>query len=132
MRKDGLHGGYFHHKIRQPVSGEIFLVGDSAGMCFPATGEGIRQVIFFGGLCGRILKRALNKQISIEQARKLYIDEVKERSKYYGMLYNFQRMLIRAPNFVVESTARFGKKHFDWFWRQYLNTTDYYEQSKLS
>jgi flavin-dependent dehydrogenase len=37
----------------------VFCVGDSAGHCFPLSGEGIRTAFYFGVACGRELAGVL-------------------------------------------------------------------------
>ena len=37
----------------------MFFVGDSAGHCFPLSGEGIRTAFYFGIACGRELRAVL-------------------------------------------------------------------------
>ena len=46
-------GNWFPHRLRRAAEGGVFFVGDSAGHCFPLSGEGIRTAFYFGIACGR-------------------------------------------------------------------------------
>jgi len=50
-------GNWIPHQMRDAVDGEIFMVGDSAGHCYPTTAEGIRPAIYYGLALGRELRR---------------------------------------------------------------------------
>jgi flavin-dependent dehydrogenase len=53
-------GNWFPHRLRTAVEEGVFCVGDSAGHCFPLSGEGIRTAFYFGVACGRELGAALD------------------------------------------------------------------------
>ena len=55
-----LHGGFFPSRLRDPIAGSVFLVGDAAGQCLPLTGEGIRPALVFGQAAGRLARRVLD------------------------------------------------------------------------
>ena len=52
-------GNWFPHRLRAPVENGVFFAGDSAGHCFPLSGEGIRTAFYFGIACGRELRAVL-------------------------------------------------------------------------
>ena len=52
-------GNWFPHALRPAAEDGVFFVGDSAGHCFPLSGEGIRTAFYFGIACGRELRRVL-------------------------------------------------------------------------
>jgi flavin-dependent dehydrogenase len=52
-------GNWFPHRLRPAVEDEVFFVGDSAGHCFPLSGEGIRTAFYFGIAAGREIRAAL-------------------------------------------------------------------------
>ena len=52
-------GNWFPHRLRRAVEDGVFCVGDSAGHCFPLSGEGIRTALYFGVACGRELDAVL-------------------------------------------------------------------------
>ena len=41
-------GNWFPHRLRDAAEDGVFFVGDSAGHCFPLSGEGIRTAFYFG------------------------------------------------------------------------------------
>ena len=45
-------GNWFPHALRPAVEDGVFFAGDSAGHCFPLSGEGIRTAFYFGIACG--------------------------------------------------------------------------------
>jgi flavin-dependent dehydrogenase len=53
-------GNWFPHRLRTAVEDGVFCVGDSAGHCFPLSGEGIRTALYFGIACGRELAAVLD------------------------------------------------------------------------
>ena len=52
-------GNWFPHRLRTATDGEVLYVGDSAGHCFPLSGEGIRTAFYFGIAAGRELRAVL-------------------------------------------------------------------------
>ena len=52
-------GNWFPHRLRAATDGDVFYVGDSAGHCFPLSGEGIRTAFYFGIAAGRELRAVL-------------------------------------------------------------------------
>ena len=53
-------GNWFPHRLRPATEDGVFFVGDSAGHCFPLSGEGIRTAFYFGIACGRELRAVLD------------------------------------------------------------------------
>ena len=52
-------GNWFPHRLRAATDGEVLYVGDSAGHCFPLSGEGIRTAFYFGIAAGRELRAVI-------------------------------------------------------------------------
>ncbi len=102
LRRDGVHGGYFPHTLRDPLAGELFLVGDAAGQCLGLTGEGIRPALFFGTHLGRLLRQALEGEISLTTARESYRQLVAARKSLYDLLCLTQRVVPRLPLPLVQ------------------------------
>ncbi len=101
VERNGLHGGYFPYALRDPIVGDLFLVGDAAGQCLALTGEGIRPALFFGTHLGRLLRRALDGQISLDEARQSYRRLVLARKRGYDLLTWCQHILPHMPLPVV-------------------------------
>jgi len=102
-RRTGVHGGFFPYALRDPLIGELFLVGDAAGQCMGLTGEGIRPALFFGTQLGRLLRRVLNGETTLEGAHTAYQSLVLRHRRGYNLLILAQRILPRLPLPVVQS-----------------------------
>lgn len=92
----GLHGGFFPSRLRDPVADRVFLVGDAAGQCFPLTGEGIRPALVYGQVAGRLARRVIEGDLSMEETLGLYRATVRAQRRYYWFLYSLQRAVLRA------------------------------------
>ena len=55
-------GNWFPHRLRPAAEDGVFFAGDSAGHCFPLSGEGIRTAFYFGIACGRELRAVLGRR----------------------------------------------------------------------
>ena len=97
-----LYGGFLATGSRPPVVGDVFLVGDAAGQCFPLTCEGIRPALYFGIKLGQIIQSASEKEITLFEAKKLYRDFVLARKKYYRYALWAQKILTSFPDWGVK------------------------------
>jgi menaquinone-9 beta-reductase len=61
-------GNWFPHRLRPAAEDGVFFVGDSAGHCFPLSGEGIRTAFHFGIAAGGEIRAALAGEVTGEQA----------------------------------------------------------------
>ncbi len=93
----GMHGGFFPSRLRQPVAGEVFLVGDAAGQCLPLTGEGIRPALVFGQAAGRLAREVVEGRVALADALVAYRRLVVARRPHYRLLELLQRGILRAP-----------------------------------
>ncbi len=107
LRRDGLHGGYFPHTLRDPVMGDLFLVGDAAGQCLGLTGEGIRPALFFGTHLGCLLRQVLEGDMGLQEAQAAYRGLIAARKPVYDVLCLAQRVLPRLPLPLVQGLAAF-------------------------
>jgi flavin-dependent dehydrogenase len=108
-----LHGGFFPSRLRDPVAGPIFLVGDAAGQCLPVTGEGIRPAFVFGQLAGRLARRVLAGELPYSVALAAYRRLVLEHSAGWRLLGALQRALLGAPRVLPPTVAwLFGQGPF--------------------
>ena len=92
-----IHGGYLPNRLRDPVVGDVFLVGDAAGQCLAVSGEGIRPALFFGTILGRILGRVLEDELSVREAQKAYRREAATWKLPWNMLHKIQDLYPRIP-----------------------------------
>jgi flavin-dependent dehydrogenase len=107
LQREDVHGGFFPYALREPVSEDLFLVGDAAGQCMGLTGEGIRPALFFGTQLGRLLRRAFDGETTPEEARTAYRSLVLRHRRGYYLLGLAQRVLPRFPLPVVERIMAF-------------------------
>lgn len=92
-----IHGGYFPAGLRQPVVGNLFVVGDAAGQCLPFTGEGIRPALYFGQACGDIVQAVVDGHLSLEQGLLRYRQFVSRHRWMYRVMALSQLALLRLP-----------------------------------
>lgn len=104
-----LHGGYFPVKLRSPVVGPLFLVGDAAGQCLPLTAEGIRPAIYFGQQCGALLQLVLDERLTLAQAQSAYRRLQHGYRPNYRWLLRHQRETTRLPAVVLAWVMKLAK-----------------------
>lgn len=102
LRRDGLHGGYFPHALRDPLVGNLFLVGDAAGHCLGLTSEGIRPALFFGAHLGCLLRQVLEGEMGLEEARRAYRGLIAAHRPGYDLLCLAQGVLPRLSLPLVQ------------------------------
>jgi flavin-dependent dehydrogenase len=105
IQPDGFHGTYFPNALRAPTVGKIFVVGDAAGMCIGLTSEGIRPAMFFGEACGRIIRRVLESELSLETGLKEYQEFVDARRTFFDVFTTLQSFLTRLPPSWIDGIA---------------------------
>lgn len=103
LELDGLHGGFFPHRLREPTVENIFLAGDSAGQCMPFTGEGIRLALHFGQECGTIVQKIIDGEIDLRQGLAHYRAFVMGHKGAFEAMLKGQRFLTSIPNFWIWS-----------------------------
>lgn len=107
---DRLHGGYFPHRLGEPVVGHIFVLGDAAGQCLPLTGEGIRPALYFGQRCGRIIQRIVNREISREAGLAEYRRFVLKHRQDYLAFFRVQKIFTNIPDFLVSLILKYDRR----------------------
>ena len=100
------HGGVMPVVRREPVVGDVFVVGDAAGQCLPATAEGIRPAIVHGLACGRLLASALRGELSADEARARYRALVHQTDLFHRRLLTVQAVVERMPEPILALAAR--------------------------
>ena len=80
------HGGFLGTRLRPPVVDGAFVVGDAAGHCLPFTGEGIRSAVWAGQVCGGLVRRVLDGEISAAAAAARYTRYVERQRRRYRVL----------------------------------------------
>ena len=92
-----IHGGYFPAGLREPVVGNLFVVGDAAGQCLPFTGEGIRPSLYFGQACGDIVQAVVDGRLSLREGLLCYCEFVSRHRWMYRVMALSQLALLRLP-----------------------------------
>lgn len=100
------HGGVMPVTPRDPVAGEVFLVGDAAGQCLPVSLEGIRSAITSGFACGEIIRAALDGKHSAQEARRRYREFVQRTARFHHNLLTMHSLVERIPESLLMLGAR--------------------------
>ena len=90
-------GNWFPHRLRDAAEDGVFFVGDSAGHCFPLSGEGIRTAFYFGIACGRELRAVLAGERTREDALERYRTFSASHSRAFGRALALQRLIPAVP-----------------------------------
>jgi flavin-dependent dehydrogenase len=90
-------GNWFPHRLRPAVEDGVFFAGDSAGHCFPLSGEGIRTAFYFGIACGRELRGVLAGERTREDALVRYGAFSAAHARPYRVALALQRLVPRLP-----------------------------------
>jgi digeranylgeranylglycerophospholipid reductase len=114
-------GNWFPHRLRPAAQHGVFYVGDSAGHCFPLSGEGIRTAFYFGIACGRELRAVLYGERSREEALKRYGAFSARHARAFGLALRLQRLIPALPPRVltgllrVVGSQRLIDRSFGWY-----------------
>jgi flavin-dependent dehydrogenase len=95
------HGGFLGVRLVAPVVDGVFVVGDAAGQCLPFTGEGIRSAVWAGRVCGALLRRALDGEISVSDAATRYVAYAARERRRYRVLEWSTRAALTLPARVL-------------------------------
>ena len=99
-------GNWFPHRLRPAAEDEIFFVGDSAGHCFPLSGEGIRTAFYFGIACGRELTAVLEHQQSRTEALERYASFSARHARAFAIAGRLQQVIPALPPRLLMSALR--------------------------
>ncbi len=117
-------GNWFPHRLRRAADDGVFFVGDSAGHCFPLSGEGIRTAFHFGLACGRELRGVLDGRSSREDALRAYAAFSAAHRRAFGLALALQRLIPALPPRLLTLALRaFGRqalidRSFGWYLEQ--------------
>lgn len=101
LKVGSVHGNYIPYTLREPVVGNIFLVGDSVGNVLPLTAEGIRPAIRTGIFCGDIINNIIDSKIKLKEGAQIYKNFCLKNRKYYNYLFRLQKRMHNLPNLKV-------------------------------
>ena len=99
-------GNWFPHRLRPAVEDSVFFVGDSAGHCFPLSGEGIRTAFYFGVACGRELTAVLEQRRSRAAALERYASFSAGHARAFAIAGALQRAVPALPPRLLTSGLR--------------------------
>jgi menaquinone-9 beta-reductase len=111
-------GNWFAHRLRTATDGRTAFVGDSAGHCFPLSGEGIRTAFHFGAALGE----AIRDEPSWEAALRRYARFHAAHRHAFELAWQLQRLVPALPPRVLTAGLRafapFQRRAFAWYLRQ--------------
>ena len=99
-------GNWFPHRLRTATDGDVLYVGDSAGHCFPLSGEGIRTAFYFGIAAGRELRAVLNDGKPRERALADYAAFHDAHAPAFRRALFLQRLVPALPPRVLTLALR--------------------------
>jgi flavin-dependent dehydrogenase len=99
-------GNWFPHRLRTATDGDVLYVGDSAGHCFPLSGEGIRTAFYFGIAAGRELRAVLAGAKTRERAFADYAAFHDAHGAAFRRALRLQRLVPALPPRVLTVLLR--------------------------
>src|SRR3954454_21067844 len=117
-------GNWFPHRLRPATEDGVFFAGDSAGHCFPLSGEGIRTAFYFGIAAGREIRAAHRNEKTREQALDAYGRFSAGHAPAFARALALQRAIPRLPPraltalLSVMSRERPSRRAFTWYLEQ--------------
>jgi flavin-dependent dehydrogenase len=114
-------GNWFPHRLRPAVEDGLFFAGDSAGHCFPLSGEGIRTAFYFGIACGRELRAVLEGRRPVDVALDRYGAFSAAHARPYAIALALQRLVPRLPPRALSALLAFTgrericRRAFTWY-----------------
>lgn len=117
-------GNWFPHRLRSGTEDEIFFAGDSAGHCFPLSGEGIRTAFYFGIACGRELRAVLEGRSDRSAALAAYERFNSAHKRPFAIALALQRLIPALPPRLLTvllaliGNQRIVNRAFGWYLNQ--------------
>ena len=117
-------GNWFPHQLRPAAEDGVFFVGDSAGHCFPLSGEGIRTAFYFGIACGRELRGVLAGEQTRERALDRYGAFSRRHAPAFAWALALQRLIPALPPRLLAGVLalvgrrRLADRAYGWYLRQ--------------
>jgi len=114
-------GNWFPHRLRRAAEHGVFFVGDSAGHCFPLSGEGIRTAFYFGIACGRELHSVLDEKATAAEALARYARYSAAHRRAFAIALGLQRLIPALPPRLLTvalrglASQRLIDRSFGWY-----------------
>lgn len=124
LRPEGYHGGFLGVGPGWLGAGRVFAVGDSAGLCLPLSGEGIRSALHAGWLVGSLFTAVLEGRAPLEAAHRRYRAYVRAQTRRVGFLAAATWCAVHLPHPGLEAALRVWSRPRcrRAFLREYLGT----------
>ncbi|HEV3002337.1 MAG TPA: NAD(P)/FAD-dependent oxidoreductase [Solirubrobacteraceae bacterium] len=115
-------GNWFPHRLRPAADGGTFFAGDSAGHCFPLSGEGIRTAFYFGTAAGREIRAVLSGEKPRDGALRDYAAFSAAHAPAFRRALRLQRLVPALPPRALALGLRafqpFVDRAFTWYLAQ--------------
>lgn len=117
-------GNWFPHRLRKGTEDQIFFAGDSAGHCFPLSGEGIRTAFYFGIACGRELRAVVEGRNDRAAALLSYERFNAAHKRPFAIALALQRLIPVLPPWLLTAmlsligSQRIIDRVFGWYLNQ--------------
>ncbi len=99
-------GNWFPHRLRPAAEDGVFFAGDSAGHCFPLSGEGIRTAFYFGIAAGREIRSVLAGDRTREEALARYGAFSDGHARAFRRALRLQRLIPALPPRLLTGALR--------------------------
>ena len=120
--REHFQGNWFPHRLRAAADERTFFAGDSAGHCFPLSGEGIRTAFYFGIAAGREIRQVLDGGKSREAALAGYAAFSARHAPAFARALWLQRLVPALPPRVLAAALKalhpFTDRAFSWYLNQ--------------
>jgi flavin-dependent dehydrogenase len=120
--REHFQGNWFPHRLRPAADARTFFAGDSAGHCFPLSGEGIRTAFYFGIAAGRELRAVLAGRKSREAALAAHAAFSAAHAPAFRRALMLQRLVPALPPRALAAGLRalrpFADRAFSWYLAQ--------------
>lgn len=117
-------GNWFPHRLRDATESDVFFAGDSAGHCFPLSGEGIRTAFYFGIACGRELRKVVEGRSDRAAALAAYESFNSRHKRPFAIALALQRLVPALPPRLLTAllsiigNQRIVDRAFGWYLEQ--------------
>ena len=112
-------GNWFPHRLRPAADERTFFAGDSAGHCFPLSGEGIRTAFYFGIAAGREIRQVLDGAKAREAALTDYAAFSDRHAPAFARALKLQRVVPALPPRLLTAALKafhpLTDRAFSWY-----------------
>ncbi|HWT94330.1 MAG TPA: NAD(P)/FAD-dependent oxidoreductase, partial [Solirubrobacteraceae bacterium] len=117
--REHFQGNWFPHRLRPAADRRTFFAGDSAGHCFPLSGEGIRTAFYFGIAAGREIGAVLDGRRSLDTALARHAGFSAAHAPAFRRALALQRIVPALPPRLLTAALRrfepLTDRAFSWY-----------------